>query len=113
VRALPFLLAAVVASACAPAPDRDVRLERLAVERRALEQTLEQLEVRLTRSRARVQFWERVRQDHEALSARRVGHAGPMAMWTPHPPAWLGGPRVAAAPPWLEPSTEREGGERP
>lgn len=114
-RALVVLLSAVLACACAcaPPPDRSVRLERLAMERRALAQTLDRLEARLTSSRARVLYWERVRQERQAaLEAYRASsgeQAETAAMGIRPPPAWLGGPRVAVAPSVEEAAGEGDG----
>ncbi len=67
-RAPTIVLAALVALACAP-KDREVRLERLAAQRRALDVTFDRLEDRLLANQARVRFWKEMRERHESVSA--------------------------------------------
>lgn len=67
-RAPTIVLAAVLALACAPR-DREIRLQRLAAERRALVATLDHLEDRLVVDQARVRFWREMRERHESVSA--------------------------------------------
>jgi hypothetical protein len=67
-RAPTVVLAAVLALACAP-KDREIRLQRLAAERRALETTFDHLEDRLMVNQARVRFWREMRERHESVSA--------------------------------------------
>lgn len=67
-RAPTIVLAAVLALACAP-KDREIRLQRLAAERRALDTTFEHLEDRLVVNQARVRFWQEMRERHESVSA--------------------------------------------
>jgi hypothetical protein len=92
-----FVVAAFVAMACAPA-DRDIRLERLAAERRSLEATFDHLEERLLVNQARVRFWREMRERHESVSAIACAsldhHAHEMALRAP--PA-LHRARVASA----------------
>jgi hypothetical protein len=69
-RALPVVLVGAVVIACVPArSDREVRLERLAAERRSLEATFDVLEDRLLVNQARVRFWQEMRGRHEGVSA--------------------------------------------
>ncbi len=67
-RAPTIVFAAVVALACAP-KDREVRLERLDAQRRALDLTFDRLEDRLITNQARVRFWREMRERHESVSA--------------------------------------------
>ncbi len=67
-RAPTIVLAAVLALACAP-KDREIRLQRLAAERRALDATFDHLEDRLVVNQARVRFWQEMRERHESVSA--------------------------------------------
>jgi len=101
VRALPFVLAAVVGIACAPR-DREVRLERLAAEQRNLEATFDHLEERLTANQARVRFWREMRERHESVAAIACAsldqHAIAMAENAAHSHSSLHRARVAAAP---------------
>jgi hypothetical protein len=97
-RALTFVLVALVAMACTPR-DRAVRLERLAAQRRSLDLTFERLEARFVATQARVRFWDEIRARHESVSAISCAsqdeHAEEMAR---HflPPA-PGGPRARVA----------------
>jgi hypothetical protein len=99
-RAMSFVVAAFVAMACAPA-DRDIRLERLAAERRSLEATFDHLEERLLVNQARVRFWREMRERHESVSAIACAsldhHAYEMALRAPPAPAALHRARVASA----------------
>lgn len=103
-RALPFVVAAAVAIACAPR-GKDVRLARLAAERRALDATLDGLEERLLATQSRVRFWQEMRARHEGVSAISCAsldeHAGEMASRAlpPPPRPALRSARVAAAAP--------------
>lgn len=100
------MLAAVLALACAP-KDRDIRLERLAAERRALEKTFDHLEDRLVVNQARVRFWSEMRERHESVSAIACvvqdEHADAMALHALPPTRSLARTRVAAAPASLAP----------
>ncbi len=101
------MLAAVLALACAP-KDREIRLERLAAERRALEKTFDHLEDRLVVNQARVRFWTEMRERHESVSAIACAvqdeHADAMALHAlPPSPSSLVHARVAAAPASLVP----------
>jgi hypothetical protein len=97
------LAAAVAALACAPS-DREIRLERLAAERRAIEATFDHLEDRLTVNQARVRFWQEMRERHESVSAIACvvqdEHLQQMAarLAPPPPRSSLHRARVAAAP---------------
>ena len=101
-RVTPFLLAALMATACAPR-DRDLRLARVAAEGRNLEETLDRLEDRLLANQARVRLWREMRERHESVAAiacaSQEEHAEAMARHTlPLLPA-LSHTRVAAAAP--------------
>ena len=61
------MLAVLAALACAP-KDREIRLERLAAERRALDRTFDHLEERLVVNQARVRFWDEMRERRESES---------------------------------------------
>jgi hypothetical protein len=102
VRALPIVVAAALAIACAPR-DRHIRLERLDAERRNLEATFDRLEDRLTASQARVRFWQEMRSRHESVSAIACAsldqHADDMARAPDAPHSSLHRSRVAAATP--------------
>ena len=84
-RAFPFAVIAAVALAtgCA-ARDADVRLGRVAAERRNLEAMLDRLEDRLLVNQARVRFWREMRERHESVSAiacvSQSEHAQEMAL---------------------------------
>ena len=64
--------------------DREVRLERLAGEHRALQAQLEDLQARLIVDRERVRFWEEMRDRHASVSAiactSQDAHAAAMAL---------------------------------
>jgi hypothetical protein len=100
-RASPFLLVALVASACAP-KDREVRLARVAAEGRSLEVALDRLEDRLLANQARVRLWRELRERHEGVSAIACAvqeeHAEAMASHA-LPPLPAVHARVAAAAP--------------
>lgn len=69
-RSIPILVAATlaVASGCAPR-DREVRLARVAGEKKNLEESLHRLEERLLADQARVRYWQEMRARHESVSA--------------------------------------------
>jgi hypothetical protein len=69
-RAFFFVLAiaAVVATGCRP-KDADVRLARVAAEKRNLEATFDRLEDRLLANQARVRLWREMRDRHESVAA--------------------------------------------
>ncbi len=67
-RAPTIVLAAVLVFGCAP-KGRDIRLERLDAQRRALDATFDRLEDRLVADQARVRFWQEMRERHESVSA--------------------------------------------
>jgi hypothetical protein len=95
-------VAALAATACGPR-DREIRLERLAAERRALDTTFDHLEDRLVANGARVRFWQEMRERHESVSAIACSvqeeHAQEMAAHAlPPPPSSLHRARVAAVP---------------
>ncbi len=101
-RAFVLAVLAVLACACAP-KDRDIRLGRLAAERRALNRTFDRLEDRLVVNQARVRFWYEMRDRHESVSAIACAvqgeHAQEMAARTPPPEhSPLHKARVAAVP---------------
>ncbi len=100
--ATPFLFAFVVAAGCGPR-DADIRLARVAGERRNLEASFERLEERLLANQARVRLWREMRERHESVSAvacvSQEDHAREMAMRGFHPAehSSLHRARVAAA----------------
>ena len=105
-RAIPILLAIAVLAACAPR-DRELRLARVAAERRNLDESLDRLEERLIVSQARVRLWRELRERHESVSAvacvSQEEHAQGMALHgLPGQQGWsLHRTRVAAASPGL------------
>ncbi len=110
-RALPFVAVAVLAAGCAPR-DAQVRLARVAAERRNLEATFDQLEDRLIANQSRVRFWREMRDRHESVSAIACAsqdeHAGEMAMHTlPAVHSSLDHARVAAATSAADPAPAR------
>ncbi len=115
-RALPFVVAAVLAAGCAPR-DAQVRLARVAAERRNLEATFDRLEDRLLANQARARFWREMRDRHESVSAiscaSQEQHAGRMAIHT-LPPAHssLHRARVAAATAAADPAPARVSARR-
>jgi hypothetical protein len=80
------LVAAVLAAGCAPR-DAEVRLARVAAEKRNLEMTFDRLEDRLLANQARVRFWREMRDRHESVAAIACAsleeHAIEMASRTP------------------------------
>jgi hypothetical protein len=101
VKATPFLLAAaaVLAAGCAPR-DAEVRLARVAAEKRNLEATFDRLEDRLLVNQARVRFWREMRDRHESVAAIACAsleeHATEMASRMP-PHSSLHRARIASA----------------
>jgi hypothetical protein len=94
------VLAALSTLGCAP-KDREIRLERLAAERRALDKTFDHLEDRLVVNQARVRFWNEMRERHESVAAIACAvqdeHADEMASHAlPAARSPLGRARVAA-----------------
>lgn len=90
-RTPPVVLLAVLGTlACGP-KDREIRLERLSAERRALDMTFDHLEDRLVVNQARVRFWQEMRDRHESVSAIACAvqdeHAVEMASRALPPPA--------------------------
>jgi hypothetical protein len=86
---------------CAP-KDADVRLARVAAEKRNLEATLDRLEDRLLVNQARVRLWREMRDRHESVSAiacvSQEEHAVEMASHAAPPPrSSLHRARVATA----------------
>jgi hypothetical protein len=81
-----FALLTLAAVACGPSAgsDREVRLQRLAGEHRALMEQLEDLQARILVDRERVRFWTEMRERHESVSAiactSQAEHAIAMAM---------------------------------
>ncbi len=101
-RAPTIVLATLLALACAP-KDREIRLQRLAAERRALDATFDHLEDRLIVNQARVRFWQEMRERHESVSAIACAvqdeHADEMALHRLPPDASsLRHARIATAP---------------
>ncbi len=107
-RAMPYVLAAAAALACSAPKDRDVRLARLASERRSLDASLEELEVRLAVDQARVRFWQEIRDRHESVSAVACAsqdeHAEEMAKHALPERSSLHQARVAAVAPGRPPA---------
>ncbi len=67
-----WVLAVAAAAAACTGPktaDREVRLARLAAQRAALLDSLEDLQARLIVDRERVRFWQEMQQRHESISA--------------------------------------------
>jgi hypothetical protein len=60
--------AALAATGCAP-QDAEVRLARVAAEKKNLETTLDRLEDRLLANQARVRFWREMASRHESVAA--------------------------------------------
>ena len=80
-----LLIALAFSAACVPSKnDREVRLERLQGEHRALQAQLEDLQARLLVGRERVRFWEEMRDRHASVSAiactSQEAHAAAMAL---------------------------------
>lgn len=81
------LTALLVCAACAAPPpkDREVRLERLEADHRALITQLDDLQARLLVDAERVRFWEDMRGRHESVSAiactSQEAHAIAMAQY--------------------------------
>ena len=117
---MPLVLAASFALACAPRDrEAEIRLEKLAAERRNLEATFDRLEDRLVVSQARVRFWRELRVRHESVSAIACAsqdeHAERMASHVLPPSAPPRRSRVAAvstAPAARVPAAGASGGSR-
>lgn len=60
--------ALLAATGCVPR-EAEIRRERLAAERRNLEETFDRLEERMVANQARVRFWREMRARHESVSA--------------------------------------------
>jgi hypothetical protein len=101
-RAIPAVLvaAALAATGCAP-QDAEVRLARVAAEKKNLETTFERLEDRLLANQARVRFWREMAARHESVTAiacaSQTEHAEEMARRALPPERSLDRARVAAA----------------
>ncbi len=103
-RALPVLIVAVLALACAP-KDAAIRRQRAAAETRNLAAMFDRLEDRLVATQARVRLWQELRARHESVSAIACAsldsHADEMAAHHVVPPPGrqpsLHHARVAAA----------------
>ena len=68
--------ALVVLAACTGRNELDHKRQRWDVERRGLEEKLEQLEERLLTDQARVFFWKQMRERHESVSAVACSNLG-------------------------------------
>jgi hypothetical protein len=69
-----IMLAAIVAlSAACARGDREVRLQRLELQRRALDAQLDGLQARLLVDRERVRFWAELRERRESVVATTCG----------------------------------------
>ncbi len=64
-----FVLAMLVFAGCGERSALESKRQRLAEDRGALEQRLEQLETRLLADQARVRFWREMRDRHEGVAA--------------------------------------------
>ena len=101
-RAILVVLAAVALATAGCAPrDADVRLARVAAEKKNLETTFDRLEDRLLANQARVRFWREMASRHESVSAiacaSQTEHAEEMAKRSPPPERSLHRARVASA----------------
>lgn len=110
-KASPFVIAALLAAGCAPR-DAEVRLARVAAERRSLEATFDELEDRLLVNQARVRFWREMRDRHESVTAiacaSQEEHASEMALHKTAPArSSLHRARMAAAAPAADPAPAR------
>lgn len=105
-RAIPIVVVAALAVACAPR-DRDVRLARVAGERRNLDAALDRLEERLLADQARVRFWREMKERHESVTAISCAvqgeHAAAIALHAlpSELPSTLHRAKVAAATPMV------------
>jgi hypothetical protein len=83
--AIVLAMSVAVATGCAPR-DGEVRLARVAGEKRNLEETLDRLEDRLLADQARVRYWREMRERHESVAAIACAvqdeHADAMAVHT-------------------------------
>ncbi len=84
------LTAMLACAACAPhvGGDREVRLQRLEADHKALLAQLDDLQARLLVDGERVRFWEEMRDRHESVSAiactSQDAHAMAMAAYLQH-----------------------------
>ncbi len=78
-----IFLVAVLCAGCTPR-DREIRLQRLEVQRRGLVLQLDELEDRMVATQARVRFWREMRDRHQSVTAIACqslqGHADSMAL---------------------------------
>ena len=111
------LTALLVCAACAAPPpkDREVRLERLEADHRALIAQLDDLQARLLVDAERVRFWEDMRGRHESVSAiactSQEAHAIAMAQYLERAPdagSPARRPQAAAGPGGLGPAERRD-----
>jgi hypothetical protein len=83
-RAATVILLLVALAGCGRRDADAARRQRLAADRRGLEESLEQLEDRMLSDQARVRFWRELRERHERVSAVACTnldrHAEAMAM---------------------------------
>jgi hypothetical protein len=63
------LVLALAFAGCGERAAQQARRERLAVERRGLDESLAQIEERMLADQARVRFWQEMRERHESASA--------------------------------------------
>ncbi len=69
-KTLGFVMTALVAlCGCTDRSALDAKRQRWAVERRGMEDQLDQMEERLLADQARVHFWQQMRERHESVSA--------------------------------------------
>ncbi len=68
--------ALVVLCGCSSHSGLDAERQRWVVQRRGLEEQLDQLEERLLADQARVRFWQQMRERHESVSAVACANLG-------------------------------------
>jgi hypothetical protein len=107
----PFVLLLLVAAGCGAPRDAEVRLARVAAERRNLEATFDHLEDRLLANQARVRLWREMKDRHESVAAiacaSQEEHAEAMASRTLPDHSSLYRAKVAAATPVTDPPPHR------
>ncbi len=106
-----FVLLLLVAAACGAPRDAEVRLARVAAERRNLEATFDRLEDRLLANQARVRLWREMKDRHESVAAiacaSQEEHADAMASRSLPDHSSLYRAKVAAATPATDPPLHR------
>jgi hypothetical protein len=71
-----LVTALVGLAACTARGELDLKRQRWDVERRGLDEKLEQLEERMLADQARVHFWQEMRERHESVSAVACANLG-------------------------------------